>query len=48
MVYPCVERIKDGSNARDAKGHSSHVTNVRFNLTDKYVFTTGGEDQCVM
>ena len=29
-------------------GHSSHVTNARFNVTDKLVLTTGGRDRCVM
>jgi len=48
LRYPCVERVKDGSNANDFYGHSSHVTCCRFGYDDKYIFTTGGEDQCVM
>jgi len=29
------------------KGHSSHVTNVRFNSSDSHVLTTGGNDRSV-
>jgi microtubule-associated protein-like 6 len=29
------------------RGHSSHVTNVRFSLGDTHVITTGGNDRCV-
>jgi len=29
-------------------GHSSHVTNVKFNHNDTKIFSTGGEDQCVI
>lgn len=43
--YPC---LKKNSDFVAGKGHSSHVTNVRFNNTDTYIFSTGGEDQCIM
>ena len=42
--YPCVE---SGSEGQIGKGHSSHVTNVKFNSTDQYLISTGGDDQCV-
>jgi len=29
------------------KGHSSHVTNVKWSCQDKFLFSTGGEDNCV-
>ena len=29
-------------------GHSSHVTSCRFSQFDSHLYTTGGEDQCVM
>ena len=28
-------------------GHSSHVTTVKFSLDDKFIYSTGGEDNCV-
>lgn len=31
----------------DGTGHSSHVTNVRFNKDDSYMVTTGGNDRSV-
>lgn len=43
--YPCT--IK-GSNFVEGRGHSSHVTNVRWNSDDNYLISTGGEDQCIM
>ncbi len=46
--YPCPEGPRDGSNSRDHKGHSSHVTCCRFNENDTYLYSTGGEDHCVM
>ncbi|EAR94225.2 HELP domain protein (macronuclear) [Tetrahymena thermophila SB210] len=42
--YPC---IKKGSKAVVGKGHSSHVTNVKFSKNDDYLISTGGEDNCV-
>lgn len=42
--YPCpVER--GAFNA--FKGHSSHVTNVRFVKNSPYLISTGGEDKCI-
>ena len=29
------------------RGHSSHVTNVKFSNDDKYVISVGGNDTCV-
>jgi microtubule-associated protein-like 6 len=43
--YPCINKT---SKAVVGIGHSSHVTCVRFAKNDSYLFTTGGEDQCVM
>jgi len=42
--YPVVS---SGNGKSAGKGHSSHVTNVRFNSSDKYVVTTGGNDRSV-
>lgn len=42
--YPCLTK---GSEGVIGRGHSSHVTNVRFSPDDAYIFTTGGDDQCV-
>jgi len=39
------------SQAVEGKGHSSHVTNVRFAKNDvtqtTYLYSTGGNDTCV-
>lgn len=43
--YPCIEK---GAKSIEGKGHSSHVTNVRWTFDDRYLITTGGEDQCIM
>jgi microtubule-associated protein-like 6 len=43
--YPCT--IK-GTKFAEGRGHSSHVTNVRWNGDDKYIISVGGEDQCLM
>lgn len=43
--FPCLKR-EQGSIV--LSGHSSHVTNVKFNSEDSYLYSTGGEDQCVM
>ena len=42
--YPCVTKASEGFVGR---GHSSHVTNVKFSPDDTFIFTTGGDDQCV-
>ena len=41
MKYPFVVT---GSKYNEYPGHSSHVTNVKFSLDDKYIFSAGGED----
>ena len=43
--YPC---LKKGAKAIELKGHSSHVTNVKFNGNDSYLYSAGGEDQTIM
>ena len=43
--FPC---IKKGSKFAEGIGHSSHVTNVVWNRNDKYLFTAGGKDRCIM
>jgi len=43
--YPVVSK---GNGSKTGKGHSSHVTNARFNKSDAYVVTTGGNDRSVM
>lgn len=42
--YPCVTK---GSEGVIGRGHSSHVTNVKFSPDDTFLFSTGGDDQCV-
>jgi len=41
LRYPS---LKKSSKGAIGVGHSSHVTNVRWSLDDKYIFSTGGED----
>lgn len=38
---------KDAADAVVLKGHSSHVTRVRFSRDDLRLFSAGGNDQCV-
>eukprot|EP00358_Blepharisma_japonicum_P000739 CAMPEP_0202945300 /NCGR_PEP_ID=MMETSP1395-20130829/6288_1 /ASSEMBLY_ACC=CAM_ASM_000871 /TAXON_ID=5961 /ORGANISM="Blepharisma japonicum, Strain Stock R1072" /LENGTH=210 /DNA_ID=CAMNT_0049645147 /DNA_START=638 /DNA_END=1267 /DNA_ORIENTATION=+ len=38
--YPCLLK---GSEGVIGRGHSSHVTNVRFSVDDRYIFTAGGD-----
>ena len=45
LRYPSVKKSSKGVVGR---GHSSHVTEVRWTPDDKRIITTGGEDQCVM
>lgn len=42
--YPC---IRKGAKCVTGNGHSSHVTKVRWSNDDEYIFSTGGEDNCV-
>jgi WD40 repeat protein len=42
--YPCVQK---NSQSVKQPGHSSHVTCVKFGPKDDYLFSTGGEDNCV-
>jgi microtubule-associated protein-like 6 len=44
LRYPSIVK---GSEAIVGVGHSSHVTNVKFSVKDDYIFSTGGEDNCV-
>jgi WD40 repeat protein/Ca2+-binding EF-hand superfamily protein len=42
--YPC---LRKSAKPIILKGHSSHVTNVKFSSDDGYLYSTGGEDQTV-
>ena len=42
--YPCSQ---ERSEALEGTGHSSHVTNVKFSKDDQWLFSTGGNDNCV-
>ncbi len=44
FYYPCID---EGAPDKCYKGHSSHVTNIKFSYNDDYVITTGGADKCV-
>ena len=43
--YPCVW---DDAPFKCFRGHSSHVTSVRFSRDDTRVFTVGGNDKAVL
>jgi WD40 repeat protein/Ca2+-binding EF-hand superfamily protein len=43
--YPILKKQVEGIILH---GHSSHVTNVKFDKDDEYLYSTGGEDQSVM
>ncbi len=43
--YPCTIKSSDFV---EGKGHSSHVTNVRWTKDDRRIISVGGEDQCLM
>ena len=45
LRYPS---IRKSSESVEGRGHSSHVTKVRWNHDDTKIFSTGGEDQCVI
>lgn len=38
----------EASKAKEGRGHSSHVTMVNFSRDDKYIFSAGGNDTCIM
>lgn len=42
--YPCTDK---GAQVIIGRGHSSHVTKVRFSVDNSYLISTGGDDQCV-
>jgi len=43
--YPCV--VKHAA-AKEYRGHSSHVTRVKFSFDDRYLVSTGGYDKAVI
>jgi WD40 repeat protein len=43
--YPCVTA---GAIHKEYRGHSSHVTNVKFSKDGKYVYSVGGNDRTVI
>lgn len=43
--YPCVFK---NSEKVEEYGHSSFVTNVKWSKDDNYIFSIGGEDNCVL
>jgi hypothetical protein len=43
--YPCAVA---GAGYTEAAGHSSHVTNVRWNKDNSYLVTVGGKDRAIM
>jgi len=45
LEYPCIIKNSQGVIGR---GHSSHVTNIKFTNTDKVLLSTGGEDQTIL
>lgn len=45
LNYPCPEAK---GKMKSFKGHSSHVTRVKFTYDDNFVFSTGGNDKCVI
>ena len=42
--YPCVT---PGSPDKCYRGHSSHITNIKFSSDDAFCITIGGSDRCV-
>lgn len=42
--YPSTDRAE----YFEGRGHSSHVTNVKFNKDDKNLFSAGGNDTCII
>lgn len=39
---------REGSKSKQFRAHSEHVTNVKWSQDNKYVWSTGGYDQCLM
>jgi len=37
----------EDSKAVEGKGHSSHVTMVKWSKDDSFLYSTGGNDNCV-
>ena len=42
--YPCVEK---SAQFIELRGHSSHVTNIRWSFDDRYMISAGGNDRCI-
>ena len=42
--YPCTEETAEPV---ELKGHSSHVTRVKFTRNDRHLISAGGNDACV-
>ena len=42
--YPAVQK---GAGSLEYRGHSSHVTNIRWTALDECLISTGGNDRCV-
>lgn len=38
----------EGAKSQKFRGHSEHVTNVKWNKAGNYLFSAGGYDQCIM
>ena len=38
----------EGAQGKSYKGHSEHITNVKWSSEDEYILTTGGYDQTIM
>ena len=43
--YPVV---KENAKFKEYKGHSEHVTNVKFSNGEKYIYSTGGLDKAIL
>lgn len=46
VLFNCPNGV--GSKGKAFKGHSEHVTNVKWNSNDEYLFSAGGYDQTIM
>lgn len=45
LRYPCLKR---GAGAVYGRGHSSHVTNVKWEKGDEFIYSIGGQDQTII